>query len=108
MEQTGVPLDFLAFFTADKVGKTGLTDMTVDVRKLDGTALVTGGAAVAVGGGFYRYRLPASFNTAKDLIVAVFKTADTTVDQQHQASMWQVGTGSSASGVGAYDWWWRK
>lgn len=67
------------FFTASKVGKTGLT-VTADVRNPAGTLVVNNQAATEVGGGFYRY----THTTAtEDDYLVTFKTADTTVDAQH-------------------------
>jgi hypothetical protein len=115
MEQVGVSLDFIAFFVASKVGKTGLTGIQVDVYKLDGTKIVTNGAAVAVGGGLYKYSMAASLNTGEDVYMAVFKTSDATVDMQHVPSMWLVGKGGieglgspGAGGTAIGDWWWKK
>lgn len=123
MEQVGVALDFFAFYVANKIGKTGLTDVTVDVYKRDGTKIVTNGAATALGGGLYRYTMAANLNTAEDMYVAIFKTADATVDPQHVPSMWPVGKGgvenlTPAAGAGAAgtppvgnvvgDWWWKR
>jgi hypothetical protein len=70
---------FYGFFVASKVGKTGLT-VTADVFNAAGTQVVADGAASAVGGGLYRYTHTSA--TASDYL-AVFKTADTTVDAQH-------------------------
>lgn len=119
MEQVGAPLDFFAFYVAGKVGKTGLTDVTVDVYKRDGTKIVTAGTGVEVGGGLYRYTMAANLNAAEDIYIAMFKTANTTVEMQHVASMWPVGkggvenlvpaaAGSTPSGAAVADWWWKK
>lgn len=121
MEQVDVALSFVGFFIANRIGKTGLT-VTVDVYQLDGTKIVTDGAAVAVGGGLYKYTLAAELNTQEDMLIAVFKTADATVDLQHVSSMWMVGKGgvenlTTAAGAGLEippvgepiaDWWWKK
>jgi hypothetical protein len=67
------------FFTATKTGKTGLT-VTVDVRNPAGALVVNNQAATEIGGGVYSY----THTTATEAdYLAVFKTADTTVDAQH-------------------------
>jgi hypothetical protein len=91
IEQQGNALTFLGFFTESKVGKTGLT-VTIDVYR-NGTQIVTGGSATAVGGGLYSYTLTSGNVNAEGLYAAIFKTATTTVDQQHIPSLWVVGTG---------------
>jgi hypothetical protein len=69
---------FYAMFIASKVGKTGLSP-TVDIWG-PGGAEVTGANAATVGGGLYSY----SHTDAVDGdYMAVFKTADATVDAQH-------------------------
>jgi len=90
IEQVGVAVDFYAFFVATKVGKTGLTDVTVDVYRA-GTLIVTAAAAVEVGGGLYRYTLTSGSVTVVGEYAAIFKTADATVDQQWIPSLWVVG-----------------
>jgi len=71
---------FYALFTANKVGKAGIT-VTIDVYKSADDSLVVNNAAVnEIAGGLYSY----VYQTASaDDYVAIFKTADTTVDQQH-------------------------
>lgn len=92
--QAGQAITPSAFFTGSKLGVAGLT-VTVDIYRVllaDLTVLqvVTGGAATAVGGGLYTYRhvttaaMPAYY-------YAIFKTATTTVDLQHIASLHIVG-----------------
>jgi hypothetical protein len=89
IEQISNTLRFHAFFTASKVGKTGLT-VTVDVRR-NGTLVVTGDSAVEEGGGLYYYDLSGgTFNTVEGSYTAVFKTADGTVDFQHVPALWLV------------------
>lgn len=95
---TNLAITFGAFFTTSKQGKTGLT-VTIDVYR-DGTAVVTAGSATETGGGHYRYQLAAGSTATAGAYVAVFKTADTTVDQQHVPAMWVVGQGL-ASGLSA-------
>jgi len=75
--------NFYGFFTAAKVGKAGIT-VTSDVRDEAGTLVANNQAATEVGGGLFRYRLTTA--TEGDY-TAVFKTADTTVDAQHVASL---------------------
>lgn len=88
IEQLANALKFLAFYTASGVGKTGLT-VTVDVFKND-TLIVTAASATEIGDGLYRYTLASGNNDAEGEYVAVFKTADATVDGQHIVSSWTV------------------
>lgn len=88
IEQTGVALVFYAFFVDTKVGKTGLT-VTVDVYR-NGSEIVTAGNAVEVGDGIYKYELASGSNTVEGEYIAVFKTATTSVDQQHIPALWVV------------------
>lgn len=98
IERTGESITFVAFFTAGKVGKTGLT-VTLDAHKINkATGSVTkdiipaGSACVEVGSGLYMYRIAAGATTSDaGEYLAVFKTADTTVDQQHIPSLWTLG-----------------
>jgi len=90
-EQVGNTIRFGAFFVASKVGKAGLADVTVDVRNPAGTEVVTGGSATDVGDGFYTYDLSAGLVTSAGMYLAVFKTADGNVDQQHVPSAMLVG-----------------
>jgi hypothetical protein len=90
LEQVGTTLRFHAFFTAAKVGKTGLVDVIADVRR-NGALVVTGGAAIEEGGGLYYYDLSDTHNTVEGSYTAVFKTADGSVDQQHVPALWVVG-----------------
>lgn len=74
----------IGFFTASKVGKTGLT-VTVDIRAVsDNTLVVNGGSATEVGGGLYKYVYS---DDDADNYAGVFKTADTSVDAQHVPSL---------------------
>lgn len=89
LELQGNALTFLAFYTESKVGKTGLT-VTVDIW--EGTSeIVTGGTVLELGDGLYYYTLASGSVDANALYVAVFKTATTTVDQQHIPALWVVG-----------------
>lgn len=94
IEQVGVGIAFYAFFEASKVGKTGLT-VTANVYRITeagvSTQVVTGGAATEIGDGVYRYGLSAASVTAAGEYIAVFKTADSTVDAQHLPAIWTVG-----------------
>jgi hypothetical protein len=92
IEQIGNAVKFLAFFTASKVGKTGLT-VTCDVWSPAGSQIVTGGSASAVGGGAYSYTLASGSVTTEGEYLAIFKTTDTTVDLQHVPALWVVGRG---------------
>ena len=89
LEQVSTSVKFLAFFTASKTGKTGLT-VTVDLYDPSGTQIVTGGSATAIGGGLYSYTLSTN-NSAEGEYAAIFKTTDTTVDSQHIPSLWVLG-----------------
>lgn len=88
-EQVGNAITFSAFYVESKLGKTGLT-VTVDVYR-NGTQVVTGGSAVEVGGGLYTYELGSGSVTVVGEYLAIFKTATTSVDQQHIPSAWLVG-----------------
>ena len=90
-EQIGVALPFTAFYTTLGVGTTGLT-VTADVYR-NGTEIVAAGSATDAGDGLYTYTLASGSNTIEGVYIAVFKTATTTVDQQHIAAVWEVGTG---------------
>lgn len=88
LEQTGVALVFYAHFVETKVGKAGLT-VTVDVYR-NGTEIVTAGNAIEVGDGLYKYELASGSNNAEGEYICVFKTATSTVDQQHIPALWVV------------------
>jgi hypothetical protein len=89
IEQISTAVVFYAFFVGSKVGKTGLT-VTVDVYRA-GTEIVAGGNATEIGDGIYCYTLAGASVTVEGEYVAVFKTADSTVDQQHIPAIWSVG-----------------
>jgi hypothetical protein len=89
IEQVSTSVKFLAFFTASKQGKTGLT-VTIDVYNPSGTQIVTGGSATALGGGLYSYTLSTD-NSSEGEYAAIFKTTDATVDSQHIPSLWVLG-----------------
>lgn len=75
---------FYAFFTASRVGKAGLT-VTADVyRSTDDVKVVSAAAVNEIAGGLYSYAYTSA--TPADY-VAVFKTADTTVDMQEIAAL---------------------
>lgn len=88
IEQIGNPLAYYAFFTSAGVGALGLS-VTVDVFR-NGTIIVTNGNASEVGGGLYRYTLPAASVTIEGEYAAIFKTA-AAADQKHIAAIWCVG-----------------
>ncbi len=82
-----VSIFFYAHYVASKVGKTALGDVTVDVDSITRsssarTALQTAAATTEGRDGWYFYKLTGA-NLALYDYVAVFKTADATVDQQH-------------------------
>jgi hypothetical protein len=89
LEQVSTSVKFLAFYTASKQGKTGLT-VTVDIYNPSGTQIVTAGSATALGGGLYSYTL-SSDNSTEGEYAAIFKTDDSTVDAQHIPSLWVLG-----------------
>jgi hypothetical protein len=89
LEQVSNSVKFLAFFTASKQGKTGLT-VTVDIYNPSGTQIVTAGSATALGGGLYSYTLSTD-NSSEGEYAAIFKTTDLTVDAQHIPSLWVLG-----------------
>lgn len=70
---------FYAFFTASKQGVPGLV-VTVDVYSGAGVLVENGVAATAIGGGLYAH----TYSTANhEDFIAIFKTADLSVDAQH-------------------------
>jgi hypothetical protein len=89
LEQVSNSVKFLAFYTASKQGKTGLT-VTIDIYDPSGSQIVIGGSATAIGGGLYSYTLSTN-NSAEGEYAAVFKTTDSTVDSQHIPSLWVLG-----------------
>lgn len=88
IEQLANALPFRAFYTADGLGKTGLT-VTVDVYRND-SKIVTAAAATEIGDGIYRYTLASGSVTLEGEYIAIFKTADATVDGQHIVAVWTV------------------
>ncbi len=92
-EQVSNAIKFYAFFTASKTGKSGLTPTVYLVR--NGTAIVTAGSAAEVDAtnlpGLYSYELAGASVTVEGEYIAVFRTADATVDAQHIPSLWIVG-----------------
>lgn len=93
IEQLGIALAFSAFFTENKIGKTGLT-VTCDVYRTNlagvSSLVVNGGSAVPIGGGLYRYEMAAGLNTVEGEYHAIFKTTTSSVDQQHIPALWLV------------------
>jgi hypothetical protein len=89
LEQVSTSVKFLAFYTASKQGKTGLT-VTVDIYNPSGTQIVSAGSATALGGGLYAYTLSTD-NSSEGEYAAIFKTTDSTVDAQHIPSLWVLG-----------------
>lgn len=86
-------LIFYAHYIASKVGKTGLTP-TIDVHRITRATgatveIVTADAMTEVGDGAYLYRTGSADLTTFDY-VAIAKTTDATVDQQHLACMWTL------------------
>jgi hypothetical protein len=89
IEQVSNSVKFVAFFTANKTGTTGLT-VTVDVYNPSGSQIVTAASATAIGGGLYGYTLSTN-NSSEGEYAAIFKTTDSTVDSQHIPSLWVLG-----------------
>jgi hypothetical protein len=89
IEQVSNAVKFLAFYTASKQGKTGLT-VTIDIYNPSGTQIVTAASATAIGGGLYSYTLTSN-NSSEGEYAAIFKTTDSTVDSQHIPSLWVLG-----------------
>jgi hypothetical protein len=89
IEQVSTSVKFLAFYTASKQGKTGLT-VTIDIYNPSGSQIVTAGSATALGGGLYSYTLSTD-NSSEGEYAAIFKTTDSTVDAQHIPSLWVLG-----------------
>lgn len=80
--QSGETVIFLAFFTENRVGKAGLTDVTATIHHETtsaSTLVVDAAPCTDVGGGFYKYVLTDPPNTVGVLRVR-FVTADTAVD----------------------------
>ena len=74
---------FYAFFTASKVGKFGIT-VTCSVFRGTGSLVVSDQPATEMGKGLFRY----IFNSAEeDDYLAIFATADATVDMKEIPSM---------------------
>ena len=92
-EQVSNAIKFYAFFVASKAGKSGLTPTVYVLR--NGTAIVTAGNATEVDAtnapGLYSYELASGSVTVEGEYIAVFRTADATVDAQHIPSLWIVG-----------------
>jgi S-adenosylmethionine synthetase len=97
-------LKFYAHYIETKVSKTGLT-VTVDVYR-NGSEIVTAGSATEVGDGLYSYELASGSNNAEGEYICIFKTATSTVDQQHIPALWVVnkaGTEYLTSDLAAID-----
>ena len=91
IDQIGKSLPIRAFYTTGKLGRTGLT-VTVTVIAPDNTVLVLDAATVEIGWGLYGYTLDAVYVTTAGQYVALFYTADTTVNMQSMPTEWTVGT----------------
>lgn len=92
LTKQGVALTFYAFYVASKQGKTGLTT-TVDVYETtSGSPIVSAASATELGGGLYYYTLASGSVDASGAYVAVFKTADSSVDQQWIPALWVTDT----------------
>src|SRR5260221_13889299 len=90
----GSALEFAAFFTSNKAGKTGLT-VTVYVNGPSGS-LVGAASATEVDStnlpGLYKYSLAGTLTGTQGRYYADFRTADATVDIQHLMDDGQVAT----------------
>lgn len=90
IEQLSNAITFYAFYTADGLGKPGLT-VTVDVYR-GATQIVTGDSATAIGSsGMYLYTLAAASTASEGEYICIFKTADPTVDARHIPALWTIG-----------------
>lgn len=91
--EQGNTISFYAMYIKDQVGATGLT-VTIDVwEKEKGQApaeIVTAGNAVEIGDGLYYYQLASGSVDVEGEYIAVFKTADTDVDQRDIAALWVI------------------
>jgi hypothetical protein len=91
IQRKGVIVTFYFFFVEAKLGKSGLT-VTADVYEIpsggSASLIVTGGSAVEVGGGLYKYALASGSVDANGEYVAIGKTSTTTVDAQHVPAAW--------------------
>lgn len=94
LEQIGNALNFYAYFTYSKIGKTGLT-VTVDVYKVDvnltSTKIISAVAATEIGGGLYGYKLASGNVTVEGEYIAIFKTASAYTDVREIPAIWTVG-----------------
>lgn len=100
------PIILYGVFMASKVGKTGLTP-TVNVRAIERstgtvTTVATGASATTVGDGVYAYQVAAATPQTHDYI-AVFVTADATVDAQNVQAIWPPLAGAFASELANLD-----
>jgi hypothetical protein len=77
---------FYAWYSALKVGKTGLA-VTVDVRDQSGALIVNDGAVTEYGGGLYRFIHSSPISSD---FTAVFKTEDEDVDAKHIPALFSV------------------
>jgi hypothetical protein len=88
----GQTLLFEGFFSASRIGKTGLT-VTCDVFKnKTAVPIVSGGAAIELGDGLYYYELAGASVDTVGNYSAVFKTTDSAVDSQHIPALWTIPT----------------
>ncbi|MDL1924314.1 hypothetical protein FBQ95_17050 [Chloroflexi bacterium CFX3] len=81
--QVGDAVYWVAAYTESGVAKTGLTDVTCTVWQVTASAntvIANAQPAVEVGGGLYKFVLPAAANTEQATLIARFSTADSTVD----------------------------
>lgn len=85
---------FATYVNSAGEGVTGLNDVTCDVWRITptgNTLMVNSGTAIEVGNGIYSYSIPAGANTVQSVLVAVFKTASTSVSQKHIFQGYPVG-----------------
>ena len=93
-------------FMASKTGKIGLTP-TVNARSIEratGTvaSIASGASAFVVGDGVYGYQIAAATPQTHDYI-AIFITADATVDAQHVQAVWPPLAGAFAAELANLD-----
>lgn len=105
---TGETIHWRAHYTSDGVSKTDLGDgVLIYVRDKDGTLVKNGLVCTHIGDGTYEFK---DTNPTAGQYSAVFKTADTTVDQREIAAKEYVGQGgvdyldASVAGIPASVW----
>ena len=82
--KAGETITFVAFYTANGIAKTGLTDVTAHIYKIGSQDEPITASVTEVGAGLYY----CTFIPQEDgAYVCVFSTSDSTVDQKDLASI---------------------